>query len=216
MLNKELQWVFVAATLPPLSSDETVKNATSHIHKLVPDIEYCSEESLNLPAPPANLVHSLINVYNEAEMAPTTKQQLDEEFEVKFRLFVEAIKLYMDSIKPPDSPTQWLVFCNEKDTVEFLVKQVTLWSEQEGINLQLAGLHKNLPEDVKSNLIARFAAGKAFSASSNSPDSKLQILVATDLVSRGLDFPHVTKVERRERVVLAKENVSRLLDLKIL
>ncbi|KAJ3031554.1 UNVERIFIED_CONTAM: putative RNA helicase [Siphonaria sp. JEL0065] len=201
MLNRNLQWILVAATLP------TVSPVRDHILKLVPDVVESMDSALVMNNTPTNLKHSFIKIHNTEDetaskelLSKSEKDSLlERELEAKFNLLTEAIKL--SQVESTQAKlNQWLVFCNEKGTVDFLVKHLALWCNEYGIasnKIQLAGVHKETPEEVKSSIVARFAAGKdllTIGANAKQPTTTFQILVATDLVARGLDFPHVSKV----------------------
>ncbi|KAJ3069708.1 putative RNA helicase, partial [Podochytrium sp. JEL0797] len=205
-LKKNIQWIFVAATLPPIPlsrpNDKKGKNEHSpraNILKIAPDIELCEANDSVAPIPPPNLQHSFIKVFDESRVEDEIvdkESQLDLELQAKFHLLTEALNLTIQDQSTPTAINQWLIFCNEKDTVDFLLNHLSLWMKVAKIDasrLQLAGLHKDTQEDIKSTTIARFAKGKNLSGS-NAADPTFQILIATDLVARGLDFPFVSKV----------------------
>lgn len=74
------------------------------------------------------------------------------------------------------NPRQGLVFCHSRHEVERVCK--TLKQEFDGVDF----LHAGLSQDLRSTITNKFRTGK------------VRILVATDVVSRGLDFSNITHV----------------------
>lgn len=74
------------------------------------------------------------------------------------------------------SPKQGLVFCHSRHEVERVCKG--LKREFDGVDF----LHAGLSQDLRSSITNKFRTGK------------VRILVATDVVSRGLDFSNISHV----------------------
>ncbi|KAJ3356817.1 hypothetical protein HDU83_009629 [Entophlyctis luteolus] len=223
-----IQFIFVGATLSPARFGEGGKASKSDakiISALVPEAvlidDYSDTKSANRS--PANLKHSFINVFESQSHAPEANSQFDdsdEEYQKKFDLLVEAIQAHSlqlhlrqleDSAPTSNTPDQWLVFCNTKESAEILDTQLQQWQLSisnasdpritAAINrVEFAHVHKDVPANEKSRLITRFAGAKSPLAPEATVPSDaqrrplLQIMVATDMLSRGLDFPFVSRV----------------------
>ncbi|TPX77301.1 hypothetical protein CcCBS67573_g01441 [Chytriomyces confervae] len=223
-VNTDIQFVFVAATLEPVPVETNLKKShlpRAKIMKLVPNVVSCDENAVNTPPP--NLKHSFIKVFNENEVMPTQEPQTDggvatpksdvseedqklarlnDEFEAKVRLLLQAIKLQQTSEKissASDKPEQWIVFCTETKTVQYLAQEIEKWAATEagidGDAIQTLALYRHIPEQERWAILHQFSQGTVPQLSkTNTAVGTHQILLTTDFAARGMDFANVSKV----------------------
>jgi superfamily II DNA/RNA helicase len=199
--ERDTQFVFVTATLPPVRGGSLEKSQTprAHLLRMFPGIYTFSTFGVNLPPP--TLTQSFIKI------VPSSVVGLSpiDEFELKLAALQNLLEFIKEDTKNNKGPKvqQWLVFCNQRSTVEKLYDELSDYllatkatnSEPDSVAMQLEQVHARTPEEQRAIKIAQFASGvQTPSVGDTNAQWIVQLLICTDVVARGVDFQHVNVV----------------------
>ncbi|KAJ3326912.1 hypothetical protein HDU76_012531 [Blyttiomyces sp. JEL0837] len=213
---KQAQFIFVAATLPELRGNiNKLQTPRAHLMRLLPNITTISTADLHRP--PSQLTQEFVRIAN------TGNQEQGQE-SLELELFAKKMKVLHSSLddwiwkvnyeqdllhqgeqeQTLPGVSQMLIFCNERAEAQKVYEELRVLIVQSGMNslarIDLQCVHAKMDSVTRSQIIARFASGRPISLSDSetvtfSGDAPfVQILVCTDVVSRGIDFTHVGTV----------------------
>ncbi|KAH6596107.1 hypothetical protein BASA50_005404 [Batrachochytrium salamandrivorans] len=187
-----LQMIFAAATMAPIKTKNS-RVARSSIVRAFGDVEVASSSSLHTTAD--NIKERFISMPESAEV------DSDTEFNAKSQ---ELLKLVLDASHLADGsakPEKWLVFCGAGSRSEkvhnTLAVELEAHCAQTRRKVLLSVMHGDLQREERSRYIMTFSEMPAepnLVLDDKSSSNPINILISTDIVSRGVDFKDVSKV----------------------
>lgn len=112
------------------------------------------------------------------------------EQQVQFMHTYQKPQKLLEALRSTDAPPV-LVFCNSISTVDEVT--ALLWREQ----FHVAGLHSEKPQSVRFQIVNAMKSGG------------IDVLVSTDLSSRGIDVPGITHVVNYDMPVSTEQYIHR-------
>ncbi|KAI9346019.1 P-loop containing nucleoside triphosphate hydrolase protein [Zopfochytrium polystomum] len=207
---RPFQFVFSAATLPSGNAGgQTNKDVVTYLQSTIPEVTTVDSDLAHHLSP--RLVQNFVNLvtlpprqrdipkYSTAlSIAPFAVQAyrentFREKLDLLFCAIAERPKREPNAVSP--LPDRWIVFCNDRDATERVHGAINLAVNQGDIprGVSVKFVHAELDDDARSSVIARFAR-PLYDAAESSGVPDLDILVATDVASRGIDFERVAVV----------------------
>lgn len=182
------QFIFAAATLAhPRTANEKCPRAL--IIKSMKKKGIVTIDSKSLHSTPPNLVEEFKMLDNE-----------NDRFLLLTRILQDIANKEQTDI---NSRKRILIFCNTVFAADFCFNQLSKLIESEKLDFELrcSLVHGNEDKDERTSTVLKFASGKEMqwksftkSPQSNAQTKKLDVLVCTDLLSRGVDFQNIFAV----------------------
>ncbi|KAJ8324032.1 hypothetical protein O5D80_007252 [Batrachochytrium dendrobatidis] len=187
--SNPLQMVFAAATLAPIKA-KTSKVPRALIFKALGDVTVVS----------SSFLHKVSTNIHEQFIAMPKSAEVDSnaELDAKMETLVGLVKNAANRLDQGTKSEKWLVFCGtggRSDKIhDDLAAKLKMQEPPLPRNVTLSIAHGDLNRAERSRFIVGFSEMYVTSDTETASNDDIHILIATDIVSRGVDFKDVTKV----------------------
>jgi superfamily II DNA/RNA helicase len=196
------QFIFAAATLSPVKDKS--KNPRALILKHFPGIAEVNSTSLH--STHSNLQEDFKRIDNESERIPALINILDGISKGTYGIIntdnirqtdkVEALseggQQNIAQFTSPDNHKRILIFCNSVVGADYCYGQLIKYLDPNQFKCTL--IHGNLDKDERTEAIIRYATMKSIHNKLETTCHSCDIMICTDIVSRGVDFQKIAAV----------------------